>query len=108
MAYYAPQRYKKSLYFTTQTFPCTKIITSKTSRVHLLNPLLYETDAKVRKKSVFHNTDFFAKIHFVMKKTNKIFATVYLQCKVKQIIRNANTYVGFYFSAIPYADLYAQ
>lgn len=60
MAYYALQRYKKSLYFTTQTFLCTKIIT-KTSRVHLLNPLLYETDAKVRKKSVFHNTDFFAK-----------------------------------------------
>lgn len=46
------QRYKKSLYFTTQTFLCTKI-----TRVHLLNPLLYETDAKVRKKSVFHNTD---------------------------------------------------
>ena len=46
------QRYKKSLYFTTQTSLCTKI-----TRVHLLNPLLYETDAKVRKKSVFHNTD---------------------------------------------------
>lgn len=39
------QRYKKSLYFTTQTSLCTKI-----TRVHLLNPLLYETDAKVRKK----------------------------------------------------------
>ena len=46
------QRYKKSPNFTTQTFLCTKI-----TRVHLLNPLLYETDAKVRKKSVFHNTD---------------------------------------------------
>lgn len=43
---------KKSPNFTTQTFLCTKI-----TRVHLLNPLLYETDAKVRKKSVFHNTD---------------------------------------------------
>lgn len=46
------QRYKKSPNFTTQTFLCTKI-----TRVHLLNPLVYETDAKVRKKSVFHNTD---------------------------------------------------
>lgn len=38
----------------------------------------------------------------------KFFATSYLQCKVKQIVRNSNTYVGFYLSAIPYADLYAQ
>ena len=46
------QRYKKSPNFTTQTFLCTKI-----TRVHLLNHLLYETRAKVPKKSVFHNTD---------------------------------------------------
>ena len=39
---------------------------------------------------------------------DKKIATSYLQCKVKQIIRNSNTYVGFYFSAVPYADLYAQ
>lgn len=38
----------------------------------------------------------------------KKFATSYLQCKVKQIVRNSNTYVGFYFSAVPYADLYSQ
>lgn len=38
---------------------------------------------------------------------NKKIATSYLQCKVKQIVRNSNTYVGFYFSAISYADLYA-
>ena len=90
------QRYKKSLYFTTQTSLCTKI-----TRVHLLNPLFYETDAKVRKKSVFHNTDFFAKTKTYNGKHR------FLQCKVKQIVRNSNTYVGFYFSAIPYADLYA-
>ena len=38
----------------------------------------------------------------------KNFATSYSQCKVKQIVRNSNTYVWFYFSAVPYADLYAQ
>lgn len=54
---------------------------------------------KVRKKSEFHNTDFFAKTKLMK---NKFFSS---QCKVKQIIRNSNTYVGFYFSAIPYADL---
>lgn len=94
------QRYKKSPNFTTQTFLCTKI-----TRVHLLNPLLYGTDAKVRKKSVFHNTDLL-KNRLTMK--SKKICHELLTIKVKQIIRNSNTYVGFYFSAIPYADLYAQ
>ena len=65
----------------------------------------YVTHYKGTKKSVFHNTDFFTKLN---KKQKNLIVVVYLQCKVKQIIRNSNTYVGFYFSAIPYAYLYAQ
>ena len=62
---------------------------------------------KVQKKSEFHNTDFFA-LKYNYNDNKKFFATSYLQCKVKQIVRKSNTYVGFYLSAIPYADLYAQ
>lgn len=61
MAYYALQRYKKKPVFHNTDFPLHENNKHKSSRVHLLNPLLYETDAKVRKKSVFHNTDFFVK-----------------------------------------------
>ena len=60
---------------------------------------------KVQKKSVFHNTDLL-KNRLTMK--SKKICHELLTIKVKQIIRNSNTYVGFYFSAIPYADLYAQ
>ena len=60
---------------------------------------------KVQKKSEFHNTDF-SKIDLQCKA--KKFCHELLKCKVKQIIRNSNTYVGFYLSAIPYAYLYAQ
>ena len=58
MAMSRTTKVQKKSEFHNSDFPLHETNKHKASRVHLLNPLLYETDAKVRKKSVFHNTDF--------------------------------------------------
>ena len=60
MAMSRTTKVQKKSEFHNSDFPLHENNSNLTSCVHLLNPLLYETDAKVRKKSEFHNTDFFA------------------------------------------------
>lgn len=57
MAMSRTTKVQKKSEFHNSDFPLHENNSNLTSCVHLLNPLLYETDAKVRKKSVFHNTD---------------------------------------------------